>query len=261
LLKVLCYYDNTFVEYQLFTIERGTVLFGKGFSFKSGDAFRWTDIIIGLFFAISLLALGLFIAINFRPLYYLSISWMDLPGKSGYNAVVIKENYNALIDYCCPFFTGDLVFPSLPSSASAISHFAEVKTIFNTIYIAGFISLIATVTFFILRHRAGSYCYLRTCAITTVVLPVFVGIYSLIDFDSLFILFHKVFFDNDNWIFNPETDPIIDMLPESYFALCAVVIILTMFVGALVAYLFYRRRLKKFRASQTLSTPQKNYIY
>jgi len=233
----------------------------RQFTFNPSERFRWTDIIIGICFAISLLAVGLYIAINFRALYYLNISWNDLPASSGYNAVVIRENYDALIDYCCPFFTGALSFPSLPSSESAISHFAEVKTIFNVIYILGAISLIFTVSMFILRHREGSYMYLRTCAISAAVLPVFVTLFSIISFDTLFVLFHKLMFNNDDWIFNPATDPIIDMLPENYFAQCAILIALVMLIGAGTAYFFYRRKLKAFIAGQSLTPPKKNYIY
>lgn len=234
---------------------------GKQFTFNSGERFRWTDVVIGIFFMISLLALGLYLAVNLRALYYLNISWNDIPAKSGYNAVVIRENYDALIDYCCPFFTGALSFPSLPSSASAISHFAEVKTIFNIIYIAGAVSFIAAVTMFIFRHREGSFVYLRTCAICAAVLPVFVSLFSLISFDTLFVLFHKLMFNNDDWIFDPATDPIIDMLPESFFAQCAILIAAVMLIGAGVVYFFYRRRLKAFRAGQKLTAPKKNYIY
>ncbi len=216
---------------------------------------------IGICFTISLLAVGLFIAVNFRALYYLNISWNDLPASSGYNAVVIRENYDALIDYCCPFFSGPLEFPSIPSSASALSHFAEVKTIFNVIYIMGAISLMSTVVFFIFKHREGSFMYLRTCAICAAVLPVFVTLFSIISFDTLFLVFHKLMFNNDDWLFDPDTDPIIDMLPESYFAQCAILIALVMLIGAGVAYFIYRRRLKAFNASQSLTPPKKNYIY
>ena len=210
---------------------------------------------------ISLLAVGLYIAVNFRALYYLNISWFDLPAKSGYNAVIIRENYDALIDYCCPFFTGPLVFPSIPSSASAISHIDEVKTIFNIIYITGAMSFITTVVAFVLKHRNGSFVYLRTCAICAAVLPVFVSLFSLISFDTLFYLFHKLMFNNDDWIFDPVTDPIINMLPESFFAQCAILIVLVMLIGAGLAYFFYRRRLKYFRDNQTLRPAKKNYIY
>lgn len=38
-----------------------------------------------------------------------------------------------------------------------------------------------------------------------------------IDFTSCFTLFHKLFFTNNLWIFDPETDYMIRMLPEGFF--------------------------------------------
>lgn len=228
--------------------------------YESPERFRWTDIPTGLFFAISLLAIGLALAINLRPLYYLNISWLDIPESSGLNAVVIKENYNALIDYCSPFFKGDLVFPSLRASESGLSHFAEVKDIFNLIYIVGAVCLVLTVVSFIIKRKLGEYKYLRTCAIITVVLPAVVGIFSVISFDTLFILFHKIVFDNDDWLFNPKTDPIIDLLPETYFMECALIIAGVMLIGAVIAFLIFLKR-RKNRKTESLLPQKKNYYY
>lgn len=228
--------------------------------FEAPERFRWTDIPTGICFAIALLALGLGIAINLRPLYYLNIKWLNLSESSGLNAVVIKENYNALIDYCSPFYKGDLVFPSLRASASGISHFAECKTIFNVIYIAGLICLLFTVASFIIKHKNGEYKYLRTAAIITFVLPVIVGIASLISFDALFLLFHKLVFSNNDWMFDPVTDPIINLLPETYFLECAMIIAFVMFVGAAVALIVFFVR-KKNRKTEKLLPGKKNYYY
>ena len=41
--------------------------------------------------------------------------------------------------------------------------------------------------------------------------------FMLIGFDQFFIAFHGLFFNNDAWLFNPLTDPIINALPEAYF--------------------------------------------
>lgn len=43
------------------------------------------------------------------------------------------------------------------------------------------------------------------------------GIASVIDFNSVFVQFHHIFFDNDLWIFDPATDYMIRMLPEGLF--------------------------------------------
>ena len=148
--------------------------------FETQDTFRWTDIPTGICFLIALVAIGLAIAVNFRPLYYLNISWLDIPESSGLNAVIIKENYNALIDYCSPFFKGDLVFPSLRASESGLSHFAEVKQIFTAIYIAGLVSLIFCIISFTIKRKNREYKYLLVAGIIAIVIPVLLVIFSLI---------------------------------------------------------------------------------
>ena len=208
---------------------------------------------------IALLAAGLALAINFRPLYYLDISWLNLVEKSGFNAVVIKENYNILIDYCCPFHTGDLMF-TIRASESGLSHFAECKQIFNVIYLAGAISLVLVIISFCIKAHFGELKYLRNCAIITVVLPLIVGIAALINFDALFLIFHKIVFSNDDWIFDPVTDPIINMLPETFFLQCAVIIIATMLIGAAVAFIVYLVK-RRNRRVERLLPEKKNYYY
>lgn len=224
------------------------------------ERFHWTDIPTGLFFAVALMAIGLALAINLRPLYYLDIERFNLVEESGLNAVVIKENYNALIDYCSPFFTGDLVFPSLRASASGISHFAECKDIFNAIYLAGAICLVLTVIIFIIKRHNDEYKYLRTSAVITLVLPLIVGAAAAINFDALFLLFHKLVFNNDDWLFDPATDPIINLLPEEFFLQCAIIIVATMIIGAVIVLITFFVRKKK-RKVEHLLPRKKNYMY
>ena len=208
---------------------------------------------------VALLAIGLAIAVNFRPLYYLDISRLNIVQNSGFNAVVIKENYNILIDYCCPFHTGPLEF-TIRASESGLSHFAEVKQIFNVIYIAGAISLLFVVISFIIKAKLGELKYLRNCAIITVILPALVGIFALIDFDTLFLLFHKVAFRNDDWLFDPVTDPIINMLPEEFFMQCAFIIVGTMLIGVITVLIIYFV-VKKNRRVERLLPQKQNYYY
>ena len=46
----------------------------------------------------------------------------------------------------------------------------------------------------------------------------FVAVWASIDFDGLFRRFHGLLFTNDLWLLNPETDLMIRMLPEQFFA-------------------------------------------
>ena len=42
----------------------------------------------------------------------------------------------------------------------------------------------------------------------------FIGIAAVIDFNAVFVQFHHIFFDNDQWIFDPAEDYMNRMLPE-----------------------------------------------
>ena len=50
------------------------------------------------------------------------------------------------------------------------------------------------------------------------VIGVLLGVAFSIDFTTCFTIFHKLFFTNNLWIFNPETDYMIRMLPEGFFS-------------------------------------------
>lgn len=49
------------------------------------------------------------------------------------------------------------------------------------------------------------------------VLAVLLALWCVLDFSRVFVIFHKLFFRNDLWMFDPETDYMIRMLPEGFF--------------------------------------------
>ena len=55
-----------------------------------------------------------------------------------------------------------------------------------------------------------------TLGITGVITVVLGGLFAS-DFDKYFCIFHEIFFDNDQWMFDPATDYMIRMLPEGFF--------------------------------------------
>jgi len=237
-----------------------TCMAKKDIPFEIKEKFVWTDIILGIFFFLSLLALGLLIAINFRPLYYWNIDWLDLEQNSGFSAAVIKENYDALIDYCSPFCFRELWFPSIPASVSGLSHFAEVKSIFNAVYITGLGSLVITVLWFIRKARNREKKYLKICGIVTLVIPVLLLIGSAINFEAIFLAFHRIVFSNEDWIFNPITDPVINILPETYFMECAIIIAGVIIIGAVTVLIIYLKKRGR-KHDESLIPGKKNYVY
>lgn len=59
---------------------------------------------------------------------------------------------------------------------------------------------------------------LRFFQITIVVTPLII-FFLAVDFNRYFIIFHQVFFRDNYWIFDPKTDPIINVLTDRFFAL------------------------------------------
>lgn len=44
-----------------------------------------------------------------------------------------------------------------------------------------------------------------------------IGAGCMINFDASFRIFHRIFFTNNLWIFDPRSDYMINMLPEGFF--------------------------------------------
>lgn len=69
------------------------------------------------------------------------------------------------------------------------------------------------------------------------------------DFNKYFIKFHEIFFDNDLWLLNPNTDLMIRMLPEEFFSDFTVRIGIfggiTILVFLIISYCVYKLEKKK----------------
>lgn len=206
---------------------------------------------IGVLFLIFFISAGLAIAIYVRPLYYMGMD--RISAETGYSVDVIKENYDALIDYCSPFFTGELDFPTLPESATGVSHFAEVKVIFNLFFALLFVTPIFLAGLIYLQHKRGSTSWMLASPVIMCVLPLLIGAACAIDFNRIFVLFHQIVFNNDDWLFSPKEDPIILFLPERFFMQCALIIVVTVLLGCILfttLYAVHKKRLSKAAATQ-----------
>ena len=201
------------------------------------------NVIIGIFLLLFLISVGLCIAIYVRPLYYAGMERISV--ETGAPVAMIKENYDALIDYCSPFFKGELKFPSLPASESGLSHFAEVKVIFNLFFAMLFVAPVFIVGLVLLQRKRGTDSYLWAAPLTACTLPLTVAAACAIDFSRAFVIFHEILFRNDDWIFSYSEDPIIFFLPERFFLQCALVIVDIVLLGCGICVAVYIIRRKK----------------
>ena len=201
--------------------------------------FKTSDIFIGLVFTLLFLSIGVIFTINFRPLYYLDVNILNIPEKSGYSKDEIIVNYDALIDYSSPFYKGVLSFPTLESSPSGIRHFKEVKDIFIFFYGLAIVSITAAISIIIYKSKKRDASYLLASSLTAIIFPTVTFLFLAIDFDKAFVIFHKIFFNNDYWLFDPATDPVINILPSTFFLHCALMIIVFILLGSLILYMTY----------------------
>ena len=95
------------------------------------------------------------------------------------------------------------------------------------------------------RHRSSGF--LIAGGIITLATPLLIAIPLMINFDRSFVVFHELFFDNDLWIFDPRTDPIIDYLPEALFMRNAFAILVVMIVLSVAAIMVGRRLRRRVR--------------
>ena len=183
--------------------------------------------------------------------FYLVTGYTDMRKSIDGLMAVIRDTYDALIDYNSIFFDGELSFPDLPMSESGRIHFEEVKDLFAIFQygaaIFGILAVFLLIWLWRIRKKTGSrnYFFLKLSAILTVALPVVFGLAIAVNWEGFFVAFHRLMFNNDYWIFNAATDPVITILPDAFFMHCALMILAIILAACGIMTLLYRRLGKK----------------
>ncbi len=183
-----------------------------------------TGLLVAVLVLVCTTALGLgLIHLTDWP-YTADLDALDIPASSGVPRDVALDNYRAVIAFLSPFSNTAFSLPTLDWSADGAAHFADCKPIFNGIYGAGAVSLLL----FVILARRGALRDRRMLLVSgcaTLAIPAALLLAVAVDFDRAFVLFHTVFFPGaTNWIFDPAVDPVIEILPETFFLHCALVI-------------------------------------
>ena len=78
----------------------------------------------------------------------------------------------------------------------------------------------------------------------------FIGLFCLIDFNSFWINFHKIFFTkNDYWLLDPRTEILIQMVPGQFFFDLCIRIVITIFIFLVIYYFVFKYIDKKVRTN------------
>ena len=191
---------------------------------KRGKEFG-SNLLLTLILTTFRFTLAVVIVLNSRWLYYMDITLLGLEKETGMSREDIRANYDALIRYNQFWYQGELKFPTLIMSETGQIHFQEVKRIFVVIQyaciVSGVLSLIGVV-----RHaKRRSWSYQKMTGILALGLPIVLGVLVAMNWETFFVTFHHIFFKNNYWLFDSSTDPVILILPDTYFLHCAVLIL------------------------------------
>ena len=191
-------------------------------------------------FSLSIL-LTIYLAWVFYPL---EIQWLSLTNRVYLKPETIQYNFHILMNYLTNPFSQVLQMPDFRSSAAGLHHFAVVKNLFHLVQLVALVTL-PSFYFFVKRiMKKGFLSLYRKSLLVLVALPLLITLVGiLIGFDQFFTLFHQILFvGDDTWLFDPAKDPVILILPETFF-LHAFLLIFALY-ESFFGYLYLKSRRK-----------------
>ncbi|HFL3606897.1 TPA: TIGR01906 family membrane protein [Clostridioides difficile] len=178
--------------------------------------------------------------VGFKQLYYFDIDYLNISELSGLSKDDIKLNYDYLIDYNLNKNVSEFKLPTLKSSPQGKIHFEEVRNIFQNINKLAKLLLVVSLLGIILSVKNKNIKILKTTSITLIIMPLLLTVPILLNFEKSFIIFHKLLFRNDYWIFNPDLDPVINILPEEFFFHSGMMILILILLVSIVLFVMYK---------------------
>ncbi|MBU3851905.1 MAG: TIGR01906 family membrane protein [Candidatus Paralactobacillus gallistercoris] len=177
-------------------------------------------------------------------LYPFDISYLHLLNIVQIDPTTLLHNYHQLLAYLfCPWLT-HLQMTNFPSSLQGLAHFASVKQLLLINNIALIITGCFTDYFWHYlrqRHQLWRLLYPAEGLLMILVTIMFL---MMSNFDRFFVIFHKLLFHNQDWLFDPNTDPIINVLPTQFFEQCFIVFGVLMLLWIVVGILIGKRCLR-----------------
>ena len=167
-----------------------------------------------------LLSLSILLTIYLAWVFYpMEIQWLNLANRVYLKPETIQYNFHILMNYLTNPFSQILEMPDFRSSAAGLHHFAVVKNLFHLDQLVALVTLPCFYFFVKNIVKKGFLALYRKSILILVLLPPFIGLVGvLIGFEQFFTLFHQILFvGDDTWLFDPVKDPVILILPETFF--------------------------------------------
>ena len=192
--------------------------------------------IVTLFSFLFIVSFSILVPSTSRKFYYYEVDRYKIDQSTGIEKNEIINAYDDVMDFIWrgkEFKTG-----TLNHSEKGAEHFKDVRTLFRLNLAIFIISTVALITYILLYYldiikpyyRFG-YSPLFYGAIIALFLSLFISVFALIDFFTLFYFFHLLFFPfNEDWVFDSIDDEIINILTIDYFKDCAIMFAIILLV-------------------------------
>ncbi|MEA2026464.1 MAG: DUF1461 domain-containing protein [Chloroflexota bacterium] len=126
--------------------------------------------------------------------------------------------------------------------AAERGHLGDARTLLGIFLMLGGISIagIGAVLGRRPASRGATWRVVSRAGLATAIVVVVVGVISLVAFDSLFTLFHRIFFPAGNWSFDPATQRLVQLYPFNFWQIASAALGALVFLLGLGAWLLGR---------------------
>jgi integral membrane protein (TIGR01906 family) len=154
------------------------------------------------------------------------------------------QTINALL------FTGDFSFRGVDAPADYLpfyseaeqSHMRDVRVVLYGFLLLALVSLVFVVASLIRGARdAARWKAVSRGGIWLIVGIVVLGVFAFVAFDTVFTLFHEIFFPGGNWSF-PADSNLIRLYPEAFWELSSLALGVLCVIGGSIVWFVARRR-------------------
>ena len=204
------------------------------------------NVIFSICFSIFIISTVVRFTVGFKELYYFDINYLDIPKLSNLTEEEIKLNYDYLIDYNLSNKVEDFEMPTIKSSSEGKIHFEEVRDIFQNLNKISLICLVITLVGIIINIKNKDIQILNYTSKALISIPSILAVPIIINFEKSFVVFHKLMFSNNYWIFDPSLDPVINILPEEFFFHAGIMILAIILLVSIILYTIYRLLRKNY---------------
>lgn len=209
---------------------------------KYNDLCEWgRAVFVTVVCFIAAISIALFIVVNISPLF------ITIPQKAlGLSSGEINGDYWRIIAFLQLPWSQQLKLHDIPITCSAIRHFGDVRRLFLVnellMVVASFLSLKG-----LTREKRQAQLWRLNLPFQMVIFVILFGGFMLVtNFDVSFIQFHYLLFSNMDWVFSPQSNPIILLMPQSFFALLFLLVVIIAFTIVFLIWLWIKLSLRAF---------------